>query len=169
MGGGATLAAGVISQVCPILYPNNFFSVVITENNSVGWNYSGVTVYGQSNSTKEMLKGYGAFVRNGGAVEFFSGLSYQHLLSEQTRGNTIIFDESTKKPIAVTPVPASETQLAEAARRQRDNLLFASDWTQVPDAPVDQQAWRSYRAVLRQVPEQTGFSHNVEWPVSPGK
>ncbi|MGM3191414.1 tail fiber assembly protein [Dickeya dadantii subsp. dieffenbachiae] len=71
--------------------------------------------------------------------------------------------------IAVTPAPVSETQLAEAARRQRDDLLFASDWTQVPDTLVDQQAWRSYRAVLRQVPEQTGFPHNVEWPVSPGK
>ncbi|ADM96384.1 tail fiber assembly protein [Dickeya dadantii] len=94
---------------------------------------------------------------------------YQHLLNEQALGNTIIFDELAKKPIAVTPAPVSETQLAEAARRQRDNLLIASDWTQVPDAPVDQQAWRSYRAILRQVPEQTGFPHNVEWPVSPGK
>ncbi|WP_042858205.1 tail fiber assembly protein [Dickeya sp. NCPPB 3274] len=94
---------------------------------------------------------------------------YQHLLSEQALGNTIIFDELAKKPIAVTPAPVSETQLAEAVRRQRDNLLLASDWTQVPDAPVDQQAWRSYREVLRQVPEQTGFPHNVEWPALPGK
>ncbi|MFB1120802.1 phage tail protein [Dickeya dadantii] len=76
---GKTLAAGVINQTFPIVYPNNFFSVVITENNSVGWNYTGVTVYGQSNSTKEMLKGYGAFVRNGGSVEFSSDISYQFI------------------------------------------------------------------------------------------
>ncbi|WP_107760670.1 tail fiber assembly protein [Dickeya sp. Secpp 1600] len=94
---------------------------------------------------------------------------YQRLLIEQAIGNTIIFDELTKKPIAVAPAPVSETQLAEAVRRQRDNLLLASDWTQVPDAPVDQQAWRSYREVLRQVPEQGGFPHNIAWPVSPGK
>ncbi|MGM3172034.1 gp53-like domain-containing protein [Dickeya chrysanthemi] len=78
-GVGATLGAGVINQSFPIAYPNNFFAAVITENNSVGWNYTGVTVYGQSNSTKEMLKGYGAFVRNGGSVEFSSGISYQFI------------------------------------------------------------------------------------------
>ncbi|MBP2849960.1 phage tail protein [Dickeya oryzae] len=78
-GTGVTLGAGVINQLFPIAYPNNIFSVVITENNSVGWNYTGVTVYGQSNRTKEMLKGYGAFVRNGGSVEFSSGISYQFI------------------------------------------------------------------------------------------
>ncbi|WP_033576728.1 tail fiber assembly protein [Dickeya chrysanthemi] len=94
---------------------------------------------------------------------------YQYLLDQQVRGNVIIFDESTKKPIAVTPVPLSDTQLAEDARRQRDNLLTASDWTQVSDAPVDQQAWRTYREILRQVPEQTGFPLNIAWPVQPEK
>ncbi|MBP2856115.1 phage tail protein [Dickeya oryzae] len=78
-GTGATLGAGVINQSFPIAYPNNIFSVVITENDAVGWNYTGVTVYGQSNSTKEMLKGYGAFVRNGGSVEFSSGISYKFI------------------------------------------------------------------------------------------
>ncbi|MCO7254762.1 phage tail protein [Dickeya oryzae] len=78
-GTGVTLGAGVINQSFPIAYPNNIFSVVITENDAVGWNYTGVTVYGQSNSTKEMLKGYGAFVRNGGSVEFSSGISYKFI------------------------------------------------------------------------------------------
>ncbi|ACT08826.1 putative phage tail fibre protein [Dickeya chrysanthemi Ech1591] len=94
---------------------------------------------------------------------------YQYLLDQQVRGNVIIFDESTKKPIAVTPVPLSDTQLAEDARRQRDNLLTASDWTQVSDAPVDQQAWRTYREILRQVPEQAGFPLNIAWPSQPEK
>ncbi|WJM87280.1 tail fiber assembly protein [Dickeya chrysanthemi] len=94
---------------------------------------------------------------------------YQYLLDQQVRGNVIIFDESTKKPIAVTPVPLSDTQLAEDARRQRDNLLTASDWTQVSDAPVDQQAWRTYREILRQVPEQAGFPLNIAWPSQPKK
>ncbi|NKI74760.1 phage tail protein [Dickeya sp. CFBP 2040] len=78
-GVGATLGAGVINQLFPIAYPNNIFSVVITENDSAGWNHNDVTVYGQSNSTKEMLKGYGAFVRNGGSVEFSSGISYKFI------------------------------------------------------------------------------------------
>ncbi|NKI74759.1 phage tail protein [Dickeya sp. CFBP 2040] len=93
---------------------------------------------------------------------------YHELLNQQTHGNIIVFDESIKKPIAVTPSPLSETQLAEAARRQRDNLLTASDWTQVADVPVDQQAWRIYREALRKIPEQTGFPVNIEWPLLPG-
>ncbi|MGM3161652.1 phage tail protein, partial [Dickeya undicola] len=78
-GVGSTLGAGVINQLFPVAYPNNFFSAVITESNSAGWNYNSVTVYGQSNSTKEMLKGYGAFVRSGGTLEFSSNISYDFI------------------------------------------------------------------------------------------
>ncbi|RNM21086.1 phage tail protein [Dickeya undicola] len=78
-GVGSTLGAGVINQLFPVAYPNNFFSAVITESNSAGWNYNSVTVYGQSNSTKEMLKGYGAFVRSGGTLEFSSNISYHFI------------------------------------------------------------------------------------------
>jgi hypothetical protein len=46
-------------------------------------------------------------------------------------------------------------------------LLLASDWTQVADAPVDQEAWALYRQALRDVPEQVGFPGVVEWPVEP--
>ncbi len=76
---GATVASGIISQAFPISFPNNLFSVVITENHAAGWSSGGVTVYGQSDSTKEMLKGYGAFVRNGGSVEFSPGLSFRFI------------------------------------------------------------------------------------------
>ncbi|MGM3223615.1 tail fiber assembly protein [Dickeya zeae] len=92
---------------------------------------------------------------------------YQDLLSQQALGNAIVFDESTQKPIAVTPASPSQTQLAEAARRQRDSLLATSDWTQAPDAPVDQQVWRTYREALRKIPEQAGFPVTIEWPLLP--
>ncbi|MCO7263944.1 tail fiber assembly protein [Dickeya zeae] len=92
---------------------------------------------------------------------------YQDLLSQQVLGNAIVFDESTQKPIAVTPASPSKTQLSEAARRQRDSLLATSDWTQAPDAPVDQQAWRTYREALRKIPEQAGFPVAIEWPLLP--
>ena len=58
-------------------------------------------------------------------------------------------------------------QLATAARSQRDALLSQSDWTQVPDAPVDQQAWADYRQALRDVPEQAGFPTDIDWPSKP--
>jgi uncharacterized protein YbjT (DUF2867 family) len=56
---------------------------------------------------------------------------------------------------------------ADEARTQRDALLSQSDWTQVPDAPVDQQAWADYRQALRDLPEQEGFPQEVVWPNPP--
>lgn len=50
-------------------------------------------------------------------------------------------------------------------RPQRDQLLAASDWTQLPDAPLtgeQQAAWRDYRQALRDLPDTGG-----EWPVPP--
>lgn len=58
-------------------------------------------------------------------------------------------------------------QEAEEARTQRDALLSQSDWTQVADAPVDQQAWAEYRQALRDVPEQADFPTDIDWPVTP--
>ena len=58
-------------------------------------------------------------------------------------------------------------QEAEDVREQRDALLKDSDWTQVSDAPVDQQAWKDYRQALRDVPEQEGFPTDINWPTKP--
>lgn len=52
-------------------------------------------------------------------------------------------------------------------RTERDILLARCDWTQVPDAPVDQAAWASYRQQLRDIPQQSGFPNNVIWPTKP--
>jgi hypothetical protein len=37
-------------------------------------------------------------------------------------------------------------------RAIRDRLLAESDWTQLPDAPVDATAWAEYRQELRDSP-----------------
>ena len=39
-------------------------------------------------------------------------------------------------------------------RQWRDKKLQESDWTQVADAPVDKEAWATYRQQLRDLPEQ---------------
>ena len=59
-----------------------------------------------------------------------------------------------------------DRQAAEM-RKQRDQLLAESDWTQVSDAPVDQAAWATYRQALRDIPQQPGFPDNVTWPIAP--
>jgi hypothetical protein len=53
-------------------------------------------------------------------------------------------------------------------RSIRDGLLAASDWTQVPDAPVDAKAWAAYRQALRDLPATIDEpTAEVEWPTPP--
>lgn len=53
-------------------------------------------------------------------------------------------------------------------RKRRDQLLAESDWTQVPDAPVDKAAWAVYRQALRDLPQNTDPANPV-WPKKPGE
>lgn len=55
------------------------------------------------------------------------------------------------------------------AKAKRRALLSNCDWTQVPDAPVDAQAWRDYRQQLRDITDQSGYPHDIKWPEEPGK
>jgi hypothetical protein len=54
----------------------------------------------------------------------------------------------------------------EYFRQKRNNLLQQSDWTQVPDAPVDQAAWATYRQQLRDLPENVDPLNPI-WPTPP--
>lgn len=58
-------------------------------------------------------------------------------------------------------------QLMGELRKERDHKLSASDWTQVPDAPVDQAAWAAYRQALRDLPANTTDPANPVWPTPP--
>lgn len=53
---------------------------------------------------------------------------------------------------------------AKAVRDERTKKLADSDWTQVADAPVDKQAWATYRQQLRDITKQSGFPWEVVWP-----
>jgi len=66
------------------------------------------------------------------------------------------------------PPPPTDEELAEAARAKRNQLLAASDWTQLPDIPeAIKLAWQPYRQTLRDVPEQPGFPQDIQWPEKP--
>jgi hypothetical protein len=63
---------------------------------------------------------------------------------------------------------AERLQLKEAeVRQQRNELLSACDWTQLPDSPADHEAWATYRQELRDVTAQAGFPWEVVWPEPP--
>lgn len=51
-------------------------------------------------------------------------------------------------------------------RADRNKRLYACDWTQLPDAPVDSAVWASYRQALRDVTNQAD-PFAIVWPVSP--
>lgn len=52
-------------------------------------------------------------------------------------------------------------------KSQRNLLLQGSDWTQVPDSPVDSVAWATYRQELRDLPDNTTDPREVVWPTPP--
>lgn len=81
------------------------------------------------------------------------------IINAQT-GEVVVRDMSQEEIAALAPT-------AEQIRQQRNRFLSASDWTQLPDAPVDQTAWAAYRQSLRDITDQEGFPANVVWPVQP--
>lgn len=55
-----------------------------------------------------------------------------------------------------------------SVRQQRDVLLTQSDWTQLEDSPLkDDAEWLSYRQALRDITLQPGFPENIDWPEQP--
>lgn len=54
--------------------------------------------------------------------------------------------------------------------RQRNTLLYQSDWTQIPNNPLTeekQQQWSGYRQALRDITMQPEYPFNVIWPTQP--
>lgn len=63
------------------------------------------------------------------------------------------------------PVPDYDAQWL-LIRAQRNSLLLSCDWTQLPDAPVDAQAWAVFRQGLRDVTNQSD-PFEIVWPTPP--
>ncbi len=96
-----------------------------------------------------------------GATEI-SAARFNELMAAQQRGAAI--ELRGGKPVAV-PHATSAGELAAARRRRRDQLLAASDWTQLPDSPLsqdDRTEWAIYRQALRDL-DMDGDA----WPIRP--
>ena len=55
----------------------------------------------------------------------------------------------------------------DSIRLERNRRLQESDWTQLVDAPVDQDAWALYRQQLRDLPKNVRDVKDVIWPEPP--
>ena len=82
-------------------------------------------------------------------------------------GNTVY--TIAVEPLTPEEIEANTESQWSKIRSQRDTLLAACDWTQLPDVPLDteqKQAWVVYRQALRDVTSQAD-PYNIEWPVAP--
>jgi len=88
----------------------------------------------------------------------------------QTRaeGPALLVDGVWKQSYVVTDLDEDtvaakiEAQWA-IIRTERNKMLADSDWTQLPDAPVDAAAWATYRQALRDITSQAN-PFNITWP-----
>jgi hypothetical protein len=62
---------------------------------------------------------------------------------------------------------ATNEQKWEQIKLWRNAELARTDWTQLPDAPVDIEAWATYRQSLRDLPAQGGLADDAEFPTAP--
>lgn len=76
-------------------------------------------------------------------------------------------DEQTADEQLIAYKAQIDASQATSVRQTRDQLLKDTDWTQVKDAPVDQEAYAIYRQALRDITAQEGFPFNITWPEKP--
>ena len=86
-----------------------------------------------------------------------------------------VFTDTTAEDGTVTTAAQHEAaykagkdaEQAKAVREDRNRRLAETDWTQLADAPVNAQAWATYRQALRDVTAQAGFPWDIAWPEKP--
>lgn len=64
----------------------------------------------------------------------------------------------------------SDEQIAQRVRNRRNFIIAESDFYVQPDYPSTAEgleAVKTYRQALRDLPSQTGFPRNVQWPTLP--
>ncbi|MCP4928377.1 MAG: hypothetical protein GY918_04895 [Gammaproteobacteria bacterium] len=67
----------------------------------------------------------------------------------------------------IDEVAAYDAKAAASVRKERDRLLAECDWVAIRARELGQpvpEAWYDYRGDLRQVPQQAGFPHTIDWP-----
>ena len=119
-------------------------------------------------------------------LDNFTGFTDTVLLNvaEDVDGLTHYYDHGAKVFVRVPACPSDEhyfdtvtkawvldvARVEQRVRLNRNRLLAASDWTQLPDSPLvagSKAPLVQYRQALRDVTKQAGFPTNVVWPTPP--
>lgn len=81
--------------------------------------------------------------------------------------------EMTTEEIAERNAELAETatkvaELENTRQRTERNILLAeTDYAVLPDSPEMSDAMKTYRQALRDVPAQSGFPTDINWPTKP--
>lgn len=62
---------------------------------------------------------------------------------------------------------ATNEQKWDQIKLWRNAELARTDFTQLPDAPVNKEAWAEYRQALRDLPAQGVLAEDAVFPVKP--
>ena len=62
---------------------------------------------------------------------------------------------------------ATNEQKWDQIKLWRNAELAQTDWTQLPDAPTDKEAWAEYRQALRDLPQQDVLAEQAVFPIKP--
>jgi len=97
---------------------------------------------------------------------------FEDLLNQQAQGKMIVAGDDGR-PIAADPPPPPKEEIMERLRRERDRLLAASDFSQMPDIQFtdsQREAWATYRQQLRDIPALWADDPaSVVWPIAPNQ
>ena len=93
------------------------------------------------------------------------------------KGKTKVIDEAGLEvytdTLEVAPLEVDEDTKANQAkytRARRDNLLSQTDWVVTKALELGEEVptvWKDYRQALRDITNQPGFPHNINWPTKP--
>ena len=102
-----------------------------------------------------------------GIIPEYDQTAYRAVLNDP-----ILINEKWIRNYEIVKISAEEIEqlklvLQTQIRDERNKKLIESDWTQLPDSPVDKLAWAQYRQLLRDITLQTDFHLNVMWPNQP--
>jgi hypothetical protein len=61
----------------------------------------------------------------------------------------------------------ADDRAAAHARDKRNDLLAATDWTAMADAPTQATEMTAYRQALRDITSQSGWPTTINWPTKP--
>ena len=87
--------------------------------------------------------------------------------SENEYSSGVIYNDPSKRPDWSSVLDGRNNEQWENVRRQRNEKLADSDWTQVDDSVQDKSSWAIYRQALRGVPENNADPFNISWPTAP--